>query len=360
METTTGLTMNLGAGNDIVSTTTTLLLPSGAATDNTINGEAGTDRLVFTGSATATDTTFTKVTGFEALELAGGAVDHSVTGLAAGFNAAFSAGVSVTDTANQANARAFTWGSGLYSGNVTMVHTTDATGATLTSNQDITTGGGNDNITLLAANWTGGASATVLSVATGGGNDTIAVTTGGLLTGHITTNAIVVDGGAGQDAITLTHVNGTAGTGLLGNARIILAAGQSSTTAFDTITGFLKADGTGVSDSLDFTNATIGTYAATVPTGYTSAQLTVAVANTGLVTFAGTSATSLTAADKIAAVQAVVITANGDTAFFIDNGSIYVFNNETAGDVVVQLIGQTGATALLTTNAVTANGIHIM
>jgi len=353
--------MNLGAGNDIVSTTTTLLLPSGATTDNTLNGGDGTDQLIFTGAATATDTTFTKVTNFETLQLAGGAVDNSVTGLAAGFQASFPNGVSVTDAANQANAQAFTWSSGLYSGPVTMVHTTDATGATTTSNQQITTGAGNDNITLAAANWTGTASASILSVSTGAGNDTISVTTGTLDTTHVTTNAIVVDGGAGQDNITLVHVNGTAATTLLANARIVESAGQSSTTAFDTITGFLKADGTRVSDSLDFTGtATITTYAATAPTGYTAAQLTVAVAGTGLVTFAGTSAAGLSAADKIAAVQAVVVTNASDTAFFIDNGSTYVFNNQSAGDVVVQLIGQTGATALLTTNAVTNLGIHIV
>jgi len=362
METSTGLTMNLGAGGDVVSTTTTLLLPSGAATDNTLNGGDGTDSLVITGAASATDTTFTKVTGFEALQLAGGAVDNSVTGLAAGFLAAFPTGVSVTDTATQADAQAFTWSSGLYSGNVTLVHTTDATGTDVTANQQITTGGGNDSITLVAANYTGASSATILSVATGAGNDTISVTTGGLVTTHVTTNAIVVDGGAGQDAITLVHVNGAATTKLLANARVVLTAGQSSTTAYDTVTGFLKGDGTGVSDSLDFsTTATVTAYAATAATGYTAGQLTVAVATTtGLVTFAGTSAAALTAAEKIAAVASVVATTNGDTAFWIDNGSTYVFNNSTAGDVVVQLVAQTGATSLLTTNAATNLGIHIM
>jgi hypothetical protein len=68
----------------------------------------------------------------------------------------------------------------------------------------------------------------------------------------------------------------------------------------------------------------------------------------------------LTAAEKIAAVASVVATTNGDTAFWIDNGSTYVFNNSTAGDVVVQLVAQTGATSLLTTNAATNLAIHIM
>jgi hypothetical protein len=50
----------------------------------------------------------------------------------------------------------------------------------------------------------------------------------------------------------------------------------------------------------------------------------------------------------------------GDTAFWIDNGSTYVFNNSTSGDVVVQLVAQTGATSLLTTNNKTDLAIHIM
>ena len=87
--------------------------------------------------------------------------------------------------------------------------------------------------------------------------------------------------------------------------------------------------------------------------------MTVAVSAAGAVTFAGTSASSLSLADKIAAVQSVVTTTNGDTCFFTDGTSTYIFNNETAGDVVVQLVGVSGVTALATTNAVTNHLIHI-
>jgi hypothetical protein len=136
MTSSTGVTFNLGAGNDLFSTTSTLLLPSGAATDNTINAGAGTtDRLVITAASTLTDTHFTKVTGFEQLELAGGALNESVTGLGAGFLGAFANGVTVVDTATQATAQTYTWASGLYSQPVTLTHVTDAVGVANTANQ---------------------------------------------------------------------------------------------------------------------------------------------------------------------------------------------------------------------------------
>ena len=363
MTSSTGVTFNLGGGNDLFSTTSTLLLPSGAATDNTINAGAGTsDRLVITVASTLTDTHFTKTSGFEQLELAGGALNESVTGLGAGFLGAFATGVSVTETATQAAAQTYTWASGLYAQPVTIVHATAGTLAAVDSNQSITTGAGADNITLTATAVVGAAGAAGnISVNTGGGNDTINVNIGVNQILAVTgTRAVTINGGAGQDAITVnaTHLNALAAN--LGNVGFVVDANQSSTTSWDTITGFLKADGAQISDSLDFTNVALTTYAASAPTGYTAGQLTVAVAATGLVTFAGTSAAGLSVQEKINAIQAVVVTNNGDSAFFIDNGSTYVFNNETAGDVVVQLIGQTGATTLATTNAVTANLIHIV
>ena len=365
MTTSTGVTFNLGAGNDTFSTTSALLLPSGASTDNTINaGEGTSDQLIITGAATLTDTSFTKTSGFESLQLAGGAVNNSVTGLGAGFLGAYATGVTVTDAATQATAQTYTWASGLYSQNVTLTHVTDAVGVANTANQSITTGAGNDTITLTAASFTAltaGVSQGQIVVSTGAGTDSITVSTGTLNTAA-TAQAVSITGGTGADAINITsHVNGAATTTLLGNISIVVAAGDSSTTAFDSITGF-RAGATSageVSDMLDFSNATLNAYTATAVAGYTAAQLTVAVSAAGLTTFAGTSAASLTLAEKVSAVQSVVITVNGDSAFFIDNGNTYVFNNETAGDVLVQLTGLTGVTALITTNAATANAVFI-
>lgn len=205
----------------------------------------------------------------------------------------------------------------------------------------------------------GGAGA--ISISTGAGVDTITWTgKTTLMDTAATVQAVTIDAGTGADVINVSgHVNGTAATGLLANVNFVIDAGDSSLTAYDSITGFEAGDGTGVSDALNFTNDVLTTYAATAATGYSAAELTVAVSAVGAVTFAGTSASGLTLAEKIAAVASVVTANNGDTAFFTDEGNTYVFNNETAGDVLVELVGVTGITALITTNAVTANAIFI-
>jgi hypothetical protein len=362
MDSTTGATFNLAGGNDIFTTTTALLLPSGAATDNTVNGGEGTtDQLVFTGAATATDTTFTKVTGFESLQLAGAGVSNTVTGLGAGFLSAFAGGVTVTDTAAQNAANTYTWASGLYSQNVTLTHATAATLGAVDSNQSITTGGGNDNITLTATAVVGaaGAAGNIL-INTGAGNDTITVNLGiGQILAVTGTNVATINGGAGQDTISInaTRLNSLAVD--LGTTSFTMAAGQSTVSASDSITGFLVSAGTRISDTLDFGTANLQTLAATAATGFSAAELTVAVSAVGAVTFAGTSAAGLTLAQQVAAVQSVVVTAVGNTAYWANSGNTYVFNNDTAGDSLVTLVGVTGATALVTTNQLAANAIHI-
>jgi len=362
MNSSTGVTFNLGGGNDIFSTTTALLLPSGAATDNTVNAGDGTsDQLIFTGAATATDTTFTKVSGFETLQLAGGAVNHSLTGLGAGFLGAFANGVTVTDAATQDVTQTYTWASGLYSQNVTLTHTTDTTLATTGGNQSITTGAGNDTITLTATAVVGAVGAAGnIAISTGAGVDTIALNIGTNQILAVTgTRAVTITGGTGADIISVnaTHVNQTAAN--LGNVGFVINAGDSTTTAYDQITGFLKANGTNISDALDFGTSNLLAYVATAASGYSASELTVTVSAVGLVTFAGTAASSLTVAQQISAVQSVVTTATGNTAFWINSGSTYVFNNDAAGDSVVQLVGQTGATALITANATTDLAIFI-
>ena len=375
MNSTTGVTFNLGAGSDYFTTTAVLLTPSGAATDNTINAEGGTgDRLTLTadtGAVTATDTTFTKVTGFEALRLAGAATDISVTGLGAGFLSAFATGVTVTDVATQSDGEAYTWASGLYSQNVNLTHVTDAVGTTSAANQSITTGAGTDTIVLTASSFTGataGVTQGQIAVSTGAGADTITVGVGTLDTAA-TARAVTITGGTGADIISITSVNGTAGTGVLANTGFVIAAGDSTTTAYDQITGFKLSDiggaGGKVSDLLDFAGTgAITTYGATAATGYTAAELTVAVtaagANGGLTVFGGSAASGLTLAQKIAAIQSVVNITNGDTCFFIDTGNTYVFNNNSAGDSIVQLVGVGTVGRLIVTNdATTDNGLFI-
>ena len=366
MTSSTGVTFNLGAGNDIFSTTSTLILPSGAATDNTINAGAGTsDQLVFTGAATLTDTSFTKTSGFESLQLAGAGVDNSVTGLGAGFLGAFADGVTVTDTATQSDAKAFTWASGLYSKAVTLTHVSSAVGSSTAANQSITTGAGDDKISLttdafVGADATGG----TIVISTGAGADNITfVGKTAAMTVQAGQQAVTITGGAGADVIDVTtHVNQTTdATKLSGNIKFVIAAGDSTTTAYDKITGFDKGNSTNISDALTFASKAIANagaaYSATTATGFTSAELTVAAATTGLVTFAGTKAATLTIAEKIAAVQSVVVTGAGDTVYWEHTTSgvtsTYVFNNNATADSVVELVGLSGVTTLATTNAVT-------
>jgi hypothetical protein len=101
------------------------------------------------------------------------------------------------------------------------------------------------------------------------------------------------------------------------------------------------------------------TYAATTATGFSAAELTVAVSAAGVVTFAGTSASALTLAQKISAVQSVVTTNAGDSALFTHGTNSYVFNNNSSGDSVVELVGVIGAALLTTNDATTDNGIFI-
>ena len=356
MDSSTGVTFNLGAGNDIFSTTSTLLLPSGASTDNTVNaGEGTADKLVFTGAATLTDTSFTKTSGFEALELAGAGVANSVTGLAAGFLTGFAGGVTVTDTAAQSGANTYTWSSGLYAQPVTLTHETTYVGTAAGGNQAITTGAGNDTVTVTASSWVGatGGAAGQITVSTGAGNDTISVTTGTLLA-HTTTTSVTITGGTGKDVITAVGVN--AATGL--TPTFVIAAGDSLVSSYDSITGFDLGSGALFSSTLDFASVGLTAYAATAPSGSSAAELTVAVSAAGVVTFAGTKAATLTLADKIAAVQSVVTTNAGDSALFTDGANTYVFNNNTAGDSLVELVGVTGL-SLVTANATTAGAIFI-
>lgn len=353
-----GSTFQGNAGNDLFVTTSTILTPTGAASDVTIDGGVGTaDKIQLTGAATLTDTSFSKVSNMEALELAGGAVSHSVTGLSANTANAFASGITVTDTAAQTGANTYTWASGLYNQNVSLTHATTYTGALATGNQSITTGGGTDTISLTASSWVGGAGS--ITVSTGAGVDTITVSTG-TLAEAATAQAVTITAGTGADIINVTThaIQDEGATGLfLNSIKFVVGTSDSTTTAYDQITGFLVGTAAKISDVLDFAAVGVNTYAATAVTGYTAAQLTVGVSGLGAVTFAGTSAAGLTVAQKIAAVADVVIATNGDSAFFIDNGNTYVFNNNTAGDSVVELVGQAGTTTLTTTAGVGAGTI---
>lgn len=345
-----GSTYNGGAGDDTVTIDNTVLTPDGT-TDAVLIGGAGKDTLKIGNAMTLTDTDFTNVSGFEALTTAlTSAV--SVTGLAAGAKAAFADGITVT-SGTLADDATYTWGSGLYDKAVTLTLASSGDGASTADNIAITTGAGADTVSVTASSWVGAdGAAGAITVATGAGNDTINVTTGTLL--KVTGAAPVkITGGAGADVITVVSTEADTGVGSLSTTYVI-AAGDSTTTAYDSITGFDLVGTDLQSQTLDFASVGLTAYTATAATGYSAAELTVAVSSTGVVTFAGTSAAGLTLAQKIAAVQSVVTTNAGDSAMFTANSNTYVFNNNASGDSVVELVGVSG-TGLITTNGDTAS-----
>ena len=362
-----------GAGNDLFITSVTNLGTGGAA-DPTLIGGLGTDTLrISNATVTLTDANFKKVSGFEALNFADATDNISITGLTTNANAAFATAMTVTAGSTDtpmATARTFTFEGLAYANNVTLTLITNNAMLTNAGSIAITTGAGADTVTVTAAALTGaigGAGNGTVVISTGSGVDTITVSTGTLVAN--TTQAVQIIAGTGADVIDVTsHVN-NAGAAGVGNIMFTTAAGDSTTTAFDQITGFKMSDigGTGarVSDALDFASVTIQGYTATAATGFTAAQLTVAVdGTTGVVTLAGTSFTAgLTLQQTIDAVQSIVTLTAGNTALFTyataGVTSTYVFNNNSTADSVVQLVGISGS-ALITTNDVTTNnGIFI-
>jgi hypothetical protein len=324
-----------GNNNDLFFSTAALLVANGNG-DTTLTGGSGSDTLTITGAGdvTITDNNFTNVTGFENLTLESTGVVSLTTG--GSFNAAFTSGVVITN-ATQAAAKAYTLAAGLANSAITFSLTTANAGSGATDDISIVTGSGNDNVTLTATSFIGDADAADLIVSTGAGSDTISVETG-ILANNLDV-APVINGGAGQDFITTTHTNGTGATSVF---FYTMTAGQSTTTASDNITGFRLGLAVALAraDVLDFTNAAVNAYTTTAATGV--AGLSVAVAANGLVTFSGTNAATASLADRITAVQTVVTANQGDSALFTFSGNSYVFNNDTAGDSLVTLIGVAG------------------
>ena len=145
-----------------------------------------------------------------------------------------------------------------------------------------------------------------------------------------------------------------------------MLSGQSSVTAHDTITGFLEADGTDMSDGINLTGAAIGTLGSSTDFGTIKSH---DISN-GVASFddAGVYATALNItsanlADVVGYLAANTAT-NDAVAFKYDNDSdgtadgTMIYNN-VATDVLVLLAGTTDGVRLITTNATTDNAIFI-
>mgnify|MGYP002142826345 CR=1 FL=1 len=368
-----GSTYNGGAGNDAFSATVSLLTADGS-TDLVLNGDAGTDTLTLSNTTgnTITDNQFTNVHGFEKLTLTNtGAADTSIS-TGAAFNAAFADGATIT-SGTIAATYDITIAAGLSTVATTVsIAATSQTGAATETNS-ITTGSGADKVTYTDSDWvgtTGGAQGTIV-IDTRAGNDTISVTVGTLVaadTGTTSTGqAISITGGAGQDSITKV---GTNSAKAVGTAVFNFAAGDSSTTAWDSITGFDAANTT-FSDKLDFEGtAVVSAFTATedfglikshsITTGYASFD-DVADYSTALVI----NATNL--ADVVGYLQANVA-ANGTVAFAYDSDAsgtadaTMVFHQGSASSVaddLVVLVGITSGSLTATLTTTTAGAIAI-
>ncbi len=349
---TVGSTYNTGAGNDAFTATAVSQIQSGAVY-NTLNGGDGTDTLTITSvGATMVDDDFKGISNIESVTVASGGGAASIT-TGGWYDAAFKTSGVTIDLSTVANGDTATFAGGTFSGAQTLKVTTAGDGASTADNVTIQTGSGADTVNVQATSWVGGAGAVgVMSIKTGAGIDNITVAVGTLL--KVTGTApVTITAGTGADIINVTSVECDTDVGTLSTTYVI-AAGDSTVSAYDSITGFDLVGANLQSQTLDFDSKTLTAYSATAATGFSAAELTVAVSATGVVTFAGTSASALTLAQKVSAVQSVVITNAGDMAMFTNGANTYVFNNNATSDSLVELVGVTG-TGLITTNGDTAS-----
>jgi hypothetical protein len=252
-----GSTYNGGAGDDVFTTTVTILTADGS-TDLKINGgtnsgavTSANDQLVISDAApTLTDNQFTYVTGFETLTLSGTGNMSLTTGGA--FNTAFADGVTIT-TGALAQTKDIQLVAGLSSVDIALTVTATSLTGAATETSSIVTGSGDDTVKFTGgANYKGvlGAAQGTIVIETAAGDDAITVTLGDLVSGINTTgNALTITPGAGTDTITMTKDNGVLTTG---SAHIVVGYGDSIFGAHDKITGFDIADGTDIGDKVDF------------------------------------------------------------------------------------------------------------
>jgi S-layer protein len=195
-------------------------------------------------------------------------------------------------------------------------------------------------VTYASANVTATAA---VSITGGAGND--------VLTGAAAIDTIV--GGAGNDQIT----GGTGADTMTGGAgadTFVIDGGDSSSAAHDVITDYTAAAASG--DTIDF-----GAVAATVAQDETaSAGVAAAVLITvddGILTLTGTGAAAIdTLAEWVVEANATV-DANEEAVAFEFGGDTYVYQQQAAGDVLVELDGVTGITDMALVAA--ANSILI-
>jgi hypothetical protein len=315
-----------------------------------------------TGNA-LTDTHFTNMSNMEGLTLTNtGGADTTIT-TGAAFNAAFANGAVIT-SGNIAATQDITVSAGLSTVDTTVTIAATTQSGVATETNSITTGSGDDTVTYTDTGWVGDNIANnaqgTLTFDTRAGDDTISVTVGTLTAnGNATGQNITITAGTGQDSITKVGTNADVA---IGTAHYLMAAGDSSTTAWDTITGFDLSTANTFSDGLGFEGtAAVGAFTATADFGTIKSHST----TTGIITFDDVAdfstalvISSANIADVVGYLQANA-SANEVLAFAYDStgdgtaDGTMVFHQGSATGVTDDMVFLAGVTAdsVIATNA---------
>jgi S-layer protein len=195
-----------------------------------------------------------------------------------------------------------------------------------------------------------------------------------------TTATVTMKGGAGDDALTgnaaKDTIIGNAGadtiSGELGQDTLTGGAGKdvfkfmtkagtssdSTTAAADTITDFTMSSSAAAGDSLSLdadqagADESVDIVANVTSTAGSAAGVTAAV-KSGILTLSGAGASGVDTIAEWLAEAGNVAGNNGDVVAFEFSGDTYVFVNNAANDLLIELDGVTGATALLEAAAAT-------
>jgi len=373
-----------GAGND------SLGLGAVVATGATVDGGAGTDTLYVAGnSAYITAGTGAIIKNFEVVDVTTATVDldnlatnNTLTGLRVGgsatvsnINSATAGAVTVYANATPVlNVKGATTPGQLDTVKIDVndgsatVNTITLTAPTLTAVETLNVTA-TDNVTITSL-----ANALALTGITFTGAGAISMTTTAIaLNPNVTVDASAATGNFTLDATGATAngytIKGSAGTNVLtgGSAPIavdiskstakadqviITSATGSSASVLQTITGFTNAVTTG--DKLDVINTGTITANAAAGTATGVTNLTAAITS-GIITFGGTAAATATLQNKIDAAATLAGTTQYNMVAFEHSGNTYVYEQGdttatyAAGvDLIVQLTGVTGVTALST------------
>ena len=335
--TTTGTSYSLGAGKDSFTAAKADLAATGSD-DTSVDGGADVDTLTISDDgSTLTDAYFTGVSNFEKLTYADGGTISLTTGAA--FSSAFGDAVTIT-VGEYDDGAAFTYAGGLYNGDTTLSLTTAGVGNTKTEDITVTTGDGDDIVTIVADDWIGVAGETAqIVVSTDEGDDTITISDFALAA-NTTVQAFVITGGKGKDTIDL---DGDRGTGATASAEYVINAGDSNVDSYDVIKNFFAA-GTDYNDKINFEgSAAVTDFSNSTDAGVIASHSV----SSGIVSFddAANYATKLVIdegnLDDVLSYLATNTDTNDTAAFLFDsNGdgsddSTMVFHNYTTDSLVL-------------------------